>query len=501
MVRQEDPLTNGHDREKLTALFRQLPVAVSVYALPDYRVALTNDAYRAFIPGHDIEGKLLREALPGIDLSSTFRHLDEVCRTKTSLTRPEHAVPLRDPDGRVRERFFTSTFQPVFDERGELFWIVATSVEVTGEVLARRSLAESAKRFRLVLDEMTVGVNVRDSSTGQVVLSNKASQHILGADLAAGAVVEHSWDFRRLDGSPFPPEEHSFRRVMRTGAPVRDQLLRARRAGTLEDLIVRTSAVPARSDDGLDLVISVFEDITEAHRLQEQRAQAMSFAEQFMGILGHDLRNPLQAITMATALLVEQGRLGEREVKRVRQIASSSRRMARMVDQLLDVTRARLGGGIAVERTRSDLVKSVVSVLDELAAAHPSLQLRRTLPRELVGDWDSDRLEQVVSNLVGNAIQHGDLARPVTVTLAAVEGDDARVVLDVHNEGSPIPEARVEELFAPWIRGAEEVQRRTKGLGLGLFITREIVAAHGGTVSVTSSAEAGTRFVVTLPRG
>ncbi len=499
MVRQEDPSTNEHGREKLTALFRQLPVAVSVYALPDYRVALTNDAYRAFVPGYEIEGKLLRDALPGIDLSSTFRHLDEVCRTKKPLTRPEHAVPLRDPDGRVRERFFTSTFQPVFDEKGELFWIVATSIEVTGEVLARRSLAESAKRFRLVLDEMTVGVNVRDSVTGQVVLSNKASEHILGADLSAGPALEHSWDFRRLDGSPFPSEEHSFRRVMQTGTPVRDQLLRARRAGTLEELIVRTSAVPARSDDGLDLVISVFEDVTEAHRLQEQRVQTLNFAEQFMGILGHDLRNPLQAIMMATALLIEQGRLGEKEVKRVRQIASSSRRMARMVDQLLDVTRARLGGGIAIERTRSDLVKSVVSVLDELAAAHPSLQLRRVVPSELVGDWDSDRLEQVVSNLVGNAIQHGDLERPVTVTLSAVGGN--RVVLDIHNEGAPIPESRFEELFAPWIRGAEDVPRRTNGLGLGLFITREIAAAHGGTVGVTSSTEGGTHFVVTLPRG
>jgi signal transduction histidine kinase len=498
MVRQEDTLTTEHAREKLTALFRQLPVAVSVYALPDYRVALTNDAYRAFIPGHDIEGKLLREALPGIDLSSTFRHLDDVCRTKKPLTRPEHAVPLRDPDGRVRERFFTSTFQPIFDESGALFWIVATSVEVTGEVLARRSLAESAKRFRLVLDEMTVGVNVRDASSGKVVLSNKASQHILGADLSAEPPHQHAWDFRRLDGSPFPSEEHSFRQVMQTGTPVRDQILRARRAGTHDDLILRTSAVPARSDDGLDLVISVFEDISESHRLQEQRAQTMTFAEQFMGILGHDLRNPLQAIMMATSLLVEQGKLGEREAKRVLQIASSSRRMARMVDQLLDVTRARLGGGIAVDRTRGDLVKSVTSVLDELSAAHPTLKLRRSLPSELVGEWDRDRLEQVVSNLVGNAVQHGDLERPVTVTLSVVQDS---VVLDVHNEGAPIPEARIEDLFAPWIRGAEDVPRRTKGLGLGLFITREIVAAHGGTVDVTSSADEGTHFVVTLPRG
>jgi signal transduction histidine kinase len=501
MVRQDDPLTNERDRGKLTALFRQLPVAVSVYAPPDYRVALTNDAYRAFIPGREIEGKLLREALPGIDLSSTFAHLDEVCRTKGPLTRPEHAVPLRDPDGQVRERFFTSTFQPIFDEDGELFWIVATSLEVTGEVLARRSLAESAKRFRLVLDEMTVGVNVRDSSTGQVVLSNKASAHILGVDLSAGPALEHSWDARHLDGRPFPMEEQSFRRVLQTSSPVRDQLVRIRKVGTLEDLIVRTSAVPARSDDGLELVISVFEDITEAHRLQEQRAQTMSFAEQFMGILGHDLRNPLQAITMATAVLVEQGQLGENEAKRVQQIASSSRRMARMVEQLLDVTRARLGGGIAVERTRSDLVKSVTSVLDELSAAHPSLELRRSLPSELMGDWDRDRLEQVVSNLVGNAIQHGDPARPVTVTLSVGNGDRGPVVLEVHNHGLPIPEAGLEELFAPWSRGAEDAPRRTNGLGLGLFITREIVAAHGGTVGVRSSAEEGTRFVVTLPRG
>jgi signal transduction histidine kinase len=169
-----------------------------------------------------------------------------------------------------------------------------------------------------------------------------------------------------------------------------------------------------------------------------------------------------------------------------------------MVDQLLDMTRARLGGGIPIQRSNTDLVDVIASATEELATANPAVEIRHTLPARLVGMWDGDRLAQVVSNLVGNAIEHGDPARAVTVT--ATLGDHGhRLTLVVHNHGKTIADGVLPVLFDPFRRGTREPSARTRGLGLGLYITREIVRAHGGTVEVTSSMTDGTRFTVTLP--
>jgi signal transduction histidine kinase len=169
--------------------------------------------------------------------------------------------------------------------------------------------------------------------------------------------------------------------------------------------------------------------------------------------------------------------------------------MVRMVDQLLDLTRARLAGGVPIARRTTDLVAVVAAVLDELASAHPGVMLCVDLPREMVGEWDGDRLAQVAANLVGNAIEHGDRTRPIRIVLG---GGDSTAVLTVQNEGPPIPEDILPLLFDPFRAGRLAASRRGKGLGLGLYITREIVVAHGGTITVRSAAE--TTFEVTLPR-
>jgi signal transduction histidine kinase len=142
-----------------------------------------------------------------------------------------------------------------------------------------------------------------------------------------------------------------------------------------------------------------------------------------------------------------------------------------------------------------DLVAVVAAVLEELTSVHPEVSLRADLPSEMIGEWDGDRLAQVAANLVGNAIEHGDRTRPIRVALG---GGDSTAVLTVQNEGPRIPDAILPLLFDPFRGGRLAASPKSKGLGLGLYITREIVVAHGGSVSVRSAAE--TTFVVTLPR-
>jgi signal transduction histidine kinase len=170
--------------------------------------------------------------------------------------------------------------------------------------------------------------------------------------------------------------------------------------------------------------------------------------------------------------------------------------MTRMIDQLLDVTRARAGGGIHVEPRETNLAELCAHAIGELELAFPNWKLEREIIGDLDGTWDPDRLLQIVSNLVSNAGQHGRPEGLVTVRLDGRDPD--RVSLEVHNGGS-IPDSIKPSLFDPF-RGTRAPRESSRGLGLGLFIVKEITEAHGGTVQVASSPSDGTTFAVRLPR-
>jgi signal transduction histidine kinase len=246
--------------------------------------------------------------------------------------------------------------------------------------------------------------------------------------------------------------------------------------------------------DRAALAIFAAEQYAELGRNEAAIETALRFAEQFIGMLGHDLRNPLHAIQMAATLMRETAQ--GRDARVLARLLSSTRRMSNMVGQLLDLTRARLGGGIAVQRRPMDLATLVGAIVDELRPAYPGRELVQRLPPDATGEWDPDRLAQVVSTLVGNALAYGDPARPVEVRLAA-EGE--RVRLAVQSHGPPIAPELLPVLFDPF-RRSEARSLHAQGLGLGLYIAQQIVHAHGGRIDVRSTEAEGTVFEVTLPR-
>lgn len=215
--------------------------------------------------------------------------------------------------------------------------------------------------------------------------------------------------------------------------------------------------------------------------------------ELFAGVLAHDLRNPLGAIATAAQLaLIADGRAS----KPLGRILASADRMATMIAQLLDFTRARVGGGIEVRRCRTSLVELARQAVGELELTHSDRTFAVTHQGDPHGEWDPDRLLQVISNLVGNACQHGDPQCVVTITIDGRATD--AVTITVHNDGV-IPSALVPHLFDPF-RGRERRRGDSRGLGLGLYIVREIVRAHHGHVDVRSTEAEGTSFAVRLPR-
>ena len=224
------------------------------------------------------------------------------------------------------------------------------------------------------------------------------------------------------------------------------------------------------------------------------RDSSERFRELFIGILGHDLRNPLNAVLMAQHLLLETA--GDSEKRLLTRLGNSAKRMQRMITQLLDFTRARSGGGIALLREPSDLSAICAQAVEELKTANPERRIEMTVAGDAHGLWDIDRMAQVFSNLIANAVSYGSRERAVNISFVATP---SQVVGRVHNFGTPIPEDFVPYLFDPFRRARHAKAAAAQGLGLGLFICQQIVAAHGGTTVVESSEALGTTFSVTLP--
>ena len=211
-----------------------------------------------------------------------------------------------------------------------------------------------------------------------------------------------------------------------------------------------------------------------------------------LGAVGHDLRNPLHTIVMAARTLTAGSGLEPAQRAMAARIERAAWRMNGMVEHILDGTRVTLGGGIPLALEAADLAAICRSVVGEVQTAYPQRVVDVQVEGDARGTWDRGRMERVVSNLLTNAVEHGH----VDPVRASVAGEPDRVLLAVHNGGPPIPSALLPLLFNPFRRGAEP----SKGLGLGLYIVREIVRAHGGTVDVRSSAGEGTTFTVALPR-
>jgi signal transduction histidine kinase len=235
---------------------------------------------------------------------------------------------------------------------------------------------------------------------------------------------------------------------------------------------------------------------TEAeHEAKEAAEQSLKIQDTFLAVLGHDLRNPLGSIKMTFDLLQRIGGLPKESAAFVDKGARAAVRMNRMIDQILDFARARLGGGIPIRRGETDLAEIVAHVVDEIRTAHPERRIESTIHGNTNRRWDADRLAQVVSNLVANAVTHGSDTAPIEVK---VHGN-RDVCMDVEN-GGEVPKAVQDTLFDPFRRGKQPLSGASAGLGLGLFITKEIVTEHGGTIELESGAGA-TRFRVKLPRG
>jgi signal transduction histidine kinase len=293
-----------------------------------------------------------------------------------------------------------------------------------------------------------------------------------------------------------PLEEQVFVKALGGERTAREVLLRHR--GTGEDVVVRSSAAPIRLGDRTVGAVAVHTDMSIRMREEAELRAALEFRDRMLGVLSHDLRNPLGVVLTSAGLLERQlsGNENAKPREAVRRIIKNAHTIERMVRDLLDYTRTRQGRGLPMVVRDVDLLQLCRQLIDGMQVLHPDRAVRVSGEGNLVAPVDPDRAAQVIANLMTNAINYSPADS--TVDLALRDGGDS-VVLEVTNHGAPIPADVLPRLFEAFQRGVSDHDRRSTGLGLGLYIAQQIVEAHGGSISVRSD-ETATVFTARWPR-
>jgi PAS domain S-box-containing protein len=346
-----------------------------------------------------------------------------------------------------------------------------------------RERAARAAELQLgrILATLPIAVWVADAG-GKITLSNEAARRLWGGELYVPLEQYDRFKAWWPDGRRLASNDWGLSRALRTGEVIIGEELRIE-AFDGSHKTIRNSAAPIVDEAGLVVGgVAVNEDITSLKRAEATR-------DLFAGILGHDLRSPLNAITMAAFLLLKSDGLSEAQRQGVVRVQSAATRIKQLIDGLLDFTRARFGMGFPIRPASVDMGEICAHIVDEVRTAHPERVIQLVSVGDLHGSWDPERVAQVISNLVGNAVQHGE--DPITV-----EANDAAesVLVCISNHGAPISEQKRTSLFEPFRKGDD-----SRGIGLGLFIAREIVRSHGGTIECMSSEQA-TTFTTRWPR-
>jgi PAS domain S-box-containing protein len=379
----------------------------------------------------------------------------------------------------------------VNDEQGQPLALRGMVLDITDRKEAENALLERDERLREALAAGQVG-------TWRLDLSLTTGTRYAEFNRLLGLPPEETNHSGQDFFMPVHPEDRAALRQQIQEAIQKENTLQAdyrvvRPSGEVRWL--RASGRVIRNGSGRLLHLAgASADITEQQHARERAERHFEFERQLIGIVSHDLKNPLSAIRMSASLLLTRGHLDHQQARSLGHIVSSADRAGRLITDFLDFTQARTSGSITVQLRLLDLGQVVRRVVEEINLAHPEREIQFSQAGELEVLADEDRLAQAVSNLVGNAVQHSP---PTAWVKVRIQGGVERKVISVANPGPPIPAEDVPRLFEPYQRGRHAGDAR-RSVGLGLYITQQIVLAHGGRIAVKSDQE-DTCFTVTLP--
>lgn len=354
----------------------------------------------------------------------------------------------------------------------------AATLTPAADSLNRVELRDHAKAILLAA--------ARDMNTAQTKAEQiaKAQGEELGKTPALDKAAASHGELRHNVGFDLVQMTSEFRHLRATVIRFWAESLTSPEVGHLTDMI--------RFNEAIDEALA---ESTAAYAERVNRSRDI-----FLAILGHDLRAPLQAIGMSSEILMRKTAISEADMAYVKRIKSSTRHMSTMVGDLLEFVRSRLGASLPVERKPMEMTAACRDAIDAASAGQPDCDPAFSTSGDTQGEWDRGRIDQMLQNLIGNALQHGAATHKISVTLI---GGDTHVSLSVHNDGEPIAQEAIGSIFDPLVRSLNEeagTHNPSTSLGLGLFIVKEVVNAHGGSITVTSNFGDGTTFTVVLPK-
>jgi PAS domain S-box-containing protein len=365
---------------------------------------------------------------------------------------------------------------------GALAGLTLTVQDETERVREEEAVRESEARLKALMDLSCDGYIVHDGR--EVLEVSRGCASLLGC-------FPEEMVGRPLTQFLAPEARTDAMEILRKEVDTPYELLALRRSGQriplqLLEREVTFSGQPAR--------LAAMWDISGRKTAEEAAERAEYLREQLLGVVGHELRTPLNALLLGLSAFQRAGRLDASQVRQISHMTSSAQRMERMIRELLDFTHARLTGAVPVLPAPMSLEGVLEWAVADLEMLYPERTILRVIEGDLRGHWDETRLGQLLDNLLQNALRHGARDTPVELS---VRGDREGISLAVLNKGNPLKFEEREAIFEPFRRGTKAAG---EGLGLGLYIARHIAEAHGGRISVESSAERGTTFKVWLPR-
>jgi PAS domain S-box-containing protein len=367
---------------------------------------------------------------------------------------------------------------------GELAGVVLWVRDETPRVLEAQWLREREEALRSLADVSCDGYLVHRE--GVVLLASRSAAQLLGMESPSELEGHGVTQFVA------PESLGTVRSAMERGVEAPYEITGLRKDGQRIPLEVLGRTVMW---DGQRARLTALWDISTRRAAEQGAAHVEHFRDQLLGVVGTDLRKPLSAIQQSTGALQRLEGLAEPQRQLVTYLSHAARRMDRMIQELLDFTRARLAGGLPLRPEPAVLTALVAPAVEECRRTHPGRPVKVESEGDLRGVWDGPRLTQLVDNLLGPALQHG--TRPDTEVTVRLAGSVGGVTLAVHSPGWAIPAAEHATLFEPFRANATF---SPEGLGLGLFIARQIALAHGGRLTVESCGDGGVRFTVWLPR-
>jgi chemotaxis methyl-accepting protein methylase/signal transduction histidine kinase len=512
------------ERRRLSEMVELAPFYILVLRGPTLIVEAYNPRYARLLDARAVQGRPLDEVLDlfwdeGVEIVHRARdayRLDMVLTTPRMLTHlPAHTSTGRDPQAKQQDYYFTYTIVPSHDANGRVVGVIIYTLDETEQ--RWREMEEERQRLKLIFQNFsTAALALFDAVTGELMMGSPRYLDIVSRlrDLSPQSLIGRRWhDITFI--TPQEQVEQLWRQVVEERTPVRIPELSYRPSSDAEEIIWDYNLTPLLDQEQPDVVRFVLVsavEVTEQVQARKELEQLDTMKDEFFSLVTHELRNPLTTIQGNAQLLQrelrrqyeasEQGITRERNIEQeqtsLNRIVHQTSRMRKLIEEMLDVPRIRRKMFALHDRETVDIVALVREVVEQVASPDHTLLVEAD-EQPIHVSIDVARIEQVLHNIISNALKYSPASTTVTVTVAKNAEQPGEVVVSVRDEGPGISEEEQKHIFERFYRGHRSTNGNEKGLGLGLYISHEIITQQGGRMWLESTPGDGSTFYFSLP--